>query len=93
MLNKVRGAALTARLNALIAERGIDSLKSNESKLPTVTILAPLAVLNRLAHSRADAMIGADLSFDERFETLGAMLPALSPTDLILPAMQGVSRR
>jgi len=49
--------------------------------------------LETQVHARADALICADLSFDERFETLGAMLPALSPTDLILPAMQGVSRR
>ncbi|MDB5837274.1 MAG: hypothetical protein JWR14_7104 [Caballeronia sp.] len=48
MLSKVRGAAL-ARLNALLAERGI--------KPPTVTVYAPLAAVNRLAHARADALI------------------------------------
>ena len=72
MLSKVRGAAL-ARLNALLAERGI--------KPPTVTVYAPLAAVNRLAHARADALICWDRGFDEQFEAVGAMLPGIAPTD------------
>ncbi|QIE23553.1 hypothetical protein SBC1_14400 [Caballeronia sp. SBC1] len=61
MLNKVRGAALTARLNALLVERGIQLPEYPGVKpLPTVTVYPSMAVVTRLAHAAADAKIAID---------------------------------
>lgn len=84
MLNKVRGAALTARLDALLAERGIQLPENPVVKpLPTVTVYPSMAVVTRLAHAAADVKIAADPEYAERCARLDTMLAGM-PSDPLL---------
>lgn len=73
MLNKVRGAALTARLNALLAERGIH-IQAAPVCERTVTVYPSMAVVTRLAHAAADAKIAVDPTYDAMYARLDAEL-------------------
>jgi len=82
---KVRGAALTARLNAMLAERGIEppriypdmsaARRFHEAcTAPTVTIYPSPYVIERLAHAVADEKIADDPRYAAMCELLDAEL-------------------
>ncbi|MFL9987647.1 hypothetical protein [Paraburkholderia sediminicola] len=82
---KVRGAALTARLDAMLAERGIEPpciypdmsaarRFHGACTVPAVTVYPSPYVIERLAHAAADAKIAADPAYDAMCARTDAML-------------------
>jgi len=74
----VRGSALTARLNAMLTERGIQLLENSVvNPMPTVTVYPSMAVVTRLAHAAADAMIAVDPAYAATCARLDAELAGI----------------
>ncbi|MCX4137894.1 hypothetical protein M0D68_06845 [Paraburkholderia sp. SEWSISQ10-3 4] len=85
---KVRGAALTARLHAMLAERGIEPPRIYPDMraarrfhvactAPAVTVYPSPYVIERLAHAAADAKIAVDPVYAETVERLDRALASM----------------